>query len=138
MTTKLRQAIPTALTLGNLGFGFATIWLCMTQQDKFWQDSRGLFTTLGLLLMSSCLCDFLDGFVARKLKVTTPLGIELDSLADLVSFGVAPVVIFYLALFDAEPSPLAFIACLIYLLSGAFRLARFNNLAHTDTVKPTG
>jgi CDP-diacylglycerol--serine O-phosphatidyltransferase len=73
--------------------------------------------------------DFLDGFVARKLKTSSSLGIELDSLADLVSFGVAPVVVFYISVFDAKPTIFSFAACLWYLLAGAFRLARFNDRA---------
>ncbi|MBI4368931.1 MAG: CDP-alcohol phosphatidyltransferase family protein [Elusimicrobia bacterium] len=127
---RLVAWIPTALTLGNLAFGFIVIWTALSQHERFLEkDSAKLFSLLGTLLLISCLCDFLDGFTARKLQVTTPLGIELDSLADLVSFGVAPVVIFYACLFDAKPTLTSFLACLVYILAGAFRLARFNQSA---------
>lgn len=127
-----RQWIPLTLTFGNLAAGFAVIWVALTQQEKFWDESAELFTLLGLIMLAGCICDFLDGFTARKWKTTSSLGLELDSLADLISFGVAPIVIFYLALFDERPSVFSFAACLWYLLAGAFRLARFNNAAHED------
>lgn len=117
------------LTLGNLGFGFMVIWLALTKRDMFFEDSARFFTILGALLFVACCCDFLDGFVARKMHVSSALGLELDSLADLVSFGVAPVIVFYVCLFDDRPSFFSFGACLAYLLSGAFRLARFNQSA---------
>lgn len=125
--TSIRHTVPLLLTLSNLAFGFAVIWLALTQRNRFWEDPSGFFTLLAALLLISCLCDFLDGFLARKLKTASPLGLELDSLADLVSFGVAPVVVFYISFFDAKPTIYSFTACLWYLLAGAFRLARFNN-----------
>lgn len=128
---KLASALPTLLTFGNLAFGFLVIWMALSRRDQFFEDSGKFFTMLGLLLMVACLCDFLDGFVARKLNTTSPLGLELDSLADLVSFGVAPVVVFYVCLFDEKPGVFSFVACLGYILAGAFRLARFNNSAST-------
>lgn len=135
---RLRNTIPVILTLGNLAFGFAVIWLALTQRHRFWEDPSGFFTLLGGLLMISCVCDFLDGFLARKLQSTSSLGLELDSLADLVSFGVAPVVVFYVSFFDAKPTIFSFAACLWYLLAGAFRLARFNDLAQHKPTASSG
>ncbi|MBI4668737.1 MAG: CDP-alcohol phosphatidyltransferase family protein [Elusimicrobia bacterium] len=124
--TVLRNWIPNILTLGNLAFGFIVIWLALTKRDWFQENSASFFTLLGALLMVACLCDFFDGFVARKMKITSSVGLELDSLADLVSFGVAPVIVFYVSLFDEKPTVFSFAACLAYVLAGAFRLARFN------------
>ncbi|MBI4062790.1 MAG: CDP-alcohol phosphatidyltransferase family protein [Elusimicrobia bacterium] len=118
--------IPNVLTLGNLAFGFIVIWLALAKRDQFYENPAKFFTLLGLLLLIACACDFLDGFLARKMNVSSSLGIELDSLADLISFGVAPVIVFYICLFDETPSIYSFTACLGYLGAGAWRLARFN------------
>lgn len=117
------------LTLANMGFGFLVIWIALTRQESFFVDPSRFLTIIALILMVSSFFDFLDGFVARKLKATSTLGIELDSLADLISFGVAPVVIFYVCFFDSKPTIFSFVASLAYLLAGAFRLARFNETA---------
>ena len=113
-----------------MGFGFLVIWIALTKQEAFFLDPSRFFRLVALFLIISCVCDFLDGYIARKLKVSSGLGVELDSLADLISFGIAPVVVFYVGFFDAKPSIFSFVACLGYLLAGAFRLARFNNSAH--------
>ncbi|MCB0402525.1 MAG: CDP-alcohol phosphatidyltransferase family protein [Flavobacteriales bacterium] len=87
------------------------------------------------LLIGSCFCDFFDGFSARLLKVSNPLGEQLDSLVDMVAFGVAPGILTYkyiqllqetypTALFS-DISWLSYIAFLIPIMS-AFRLAKFN------------
>jgi CDP-diacylglycerol--serine O-phosphatidyltransferase len=80
------------------------------------------------------LIDFLDGLVARIFKATSPLGKQLDSLADVVSFGVAPGMILYQFLRMSfarqedglDISPLWSLPALIFPCAGAFRLARFN------------
>ena len=108
------------ITLANAGFGMAAIFLCLNQVT----DSRTTyFWTVFLLLPLALVCDVLDGFVAHRLKRQSLLGADLDSLADIVSFGVAPAVLgFALGLqgmWDA--------LILIYFVScGISRLARFN------------
>ncbi len=87
------------------------------------------------LLIICCVCDFLDGFAARLLKVNNPLGAQLDSLVDMVAFGVAPAMLMYQFiknLHEANPVQLLsdypwllFITFLIPILS-SFRLAKFN------------
>ncbi|HEY3430796.1 MAG TPA: CDP-diacylglycerol--serine O-phosphatidyltransferase [Cyclobacteriaceae bacterium] len=73
-----------------------------------------------------CVFDFLDGFAARVLKVSSPIGKELDSLADMVSFGLLPSVVMYKMLATANaPSYLPYIAFVIAVFS-ALRLAIFN------------
>lgn len=80
----MRKHIPNLLTLGNLFFGCLAIVLLFSMPGGYvWPYVAGL---MGL----SLLCDFLDGFVARLLGVASPLGKELDSLADLVTFGLLP------------------------------------------------
>ncbi len=76
-----------------------------------------------LFILLSAVFDMLDGKIARKLKVTSEIGVELDSLADIVSFGVVPS----LALYETVPHDIvATLALLFFPFAGALRLARFN------------
>jgi len=108
------------ITLANAGFGMAAIFLCLNHVT----DSRAAYLwAVFILLPLALVSDVLDGFVAHRLKRHSLLGADLDSLADIVSFGVAPAVLgFTLGLqgmWDA--------LILIYFVScGISRLARFN------------
>lgn len=77
------------------------------------------------LIVVAALMDRLDGILARRLQVVTQFGKELDSLADLVSFGVAPALLAYAVSLYIWTIP--GLACIsLYVLGGAYRLARFN------------
>lgn len=78
-----------------------------------------------LLIVLGGVFDVLDGLVARMLNLTSDLGKELDSLADIVTFGVAPAVLYY-RIFSFDGSIFAFIAPIFIVVGGAWRLARFN------------
>lgn len=106
-----KSIFPNGITLLNLGFGVAAI---QTQE----LEMAVLFVFL------ASVCDLLDGLVARALGVSSELGKQLDSLADVVSFGVAPALWIFKTL---EPA-LGLWAYLSYLIvfAGAYRLARFN------------
>jgi CDP-diacylglycerol--serine O-phosphatidyltransferase len=108
---NIKATIPNGITLFNLLFGVAAL----VEDDINWAFYFILFAALA---------DFLDGFVARLLNVSSELGKQLDSLADLVSFGVVPSV-FLFRLLQPEWGNIAF---LTFGLSAAaaFRLARFN------------
>ena len=82
---QLKKHIPNVLTLGNLSCGALAIILTFEGDILL----ACIFAGIGLLF------DFLDGFVARLLKVSSPLGKELDSMADMVTFGVLPAIIMY-------------------------------------------
>jgi CDP-diacylglycerol---serine O-phosphatidyltransferase len=110
---KRRSWIPSAITLMNLGCGFIAIAL----GDIYYSS---------ICLCFSLLFDVLDGFVARKLNAQSELGRELDSLADLTSFGVAPAYIYYLL--SPIDSWIAIIPCVILVIAAATRLAKFNLL----------
>lgn len=69
--------------------------------------------------------DFFDGFAARMLKVSSPIGKELDSLADMVTFGVLPSIITFQLIEQHDPGPIKYLAILIAIFS-ALRLAKFN------------
>ncbi len=110
------------LTMGNLMCGFIAL-VCITQ-ERFMEAS--------LLVLLAAVCDSLDGRVARRGNVASDMGKELDSLCDVVSFGVAPALLVYVQIFSQHRSIGALLAALFYVGCGAYRLARFNISHHTD------
>jgi CDP-diacylglycerol--serine O-phosphatidyltransferase len=78
------------ITLANTGFGMAAIFLCLNHVTD---TGATYFRAVFLLLPLALVCDVLDGFVAHRLKRQSLLGADLDSLSDIVSFGVAPAVL---------------------------------------------
>ena len=79
------------------------------------------------LIIAALIFDFFDGFAARLLKISSPVGKELDSLADMVSFGLFPGIIIYVLLESAFPADsLIKYTAFIYTVFSAFRLAKFN------------
>jgi CDP-diacylglycerol--serine O-phosphatidyltransferase len=126
--------LPNLLTAGNLFCGFVALTK-IVEADIHLGDYTQIKVALAFILLA-CIFDLFDGRVARMGGVESPFGREFDSLADLVSFGVAPAFlvhrvvlrdVFHGPPFD-HPEVGWFIAS-IYLLCGAFRLARFNCLA---------
>jgi len=111
-----KQAVPGAFTFFNLFFGFLAII----------QASQGRFENACWLILVASLFDALDGPTARALKVSTPFGIEFDSIADIVSFCAAPAVLIYLAFTDGLHPLVGAAISFVPLFAGAFRLARFN------------
>lgn len=117
--------IPNFITLGNLLCGAGSIVASLV-----YNDSTLAFT----LVIIAAVCDFFDGFVARMLHQPSAIGVELDSLADMVSFGTAPAAALY-ALYDLAPSAFGwawldadicrFLPFVITAFS-ALRLAKFN------------
>ncbi len=113
---NLLRHIPNALTSGNLLCG------CL-----------GLISVFGnypvepaYFIWAACVFDFFDGFMARLLKVSSPIGKELDSLADIVSFGVLPAMAMYQWIDSSGGAHwLSYIALMIAVFS-ALRLAKFN------------
>lgn len=113
----MRRAVvllPNGFTLGNLFFG---IWAIV-------EASRGNFGKAGWLIVFGGIMDALDGRVARMTKTGSAFGVELDSLVDAVSFGVAPAFIMYFAVLQGEGS--AWVFSFIYVACAVMRLARFN------------
>lgn len=83
----------------------------------------GYLRMAALLIFLAAFLDLFDGKIARKLKVNSELGVELDSLADVVSFGVAPALLFHSIAPHSLVTSLAFV---FYPAMGALRLARFS------------
>lgn len=102
------------LTSGNLAAGFLALILA----------ERGEFAWAAGCVGAAALFDSIDGLVARLTKSECEFGSQLDSLADLVSFGVVPALAVYLSTLESVPVA-GIAACLGFLLCGAFRLARF-------------
>lgn len=93
-------------------------------------DRKFVFASFAIFL--SCLCDALDGPVARKTGSATKFGVEYDSLVDLVSFGVAPALLAYMWALKGY-GRFGWLAAFLYVACGALRLARFN--VQKDTVQ---
>jgi len=112
----MKKQIPNLITLGNLLCGVLASLFAAVGHLRL----AALFICLGIFL------DFFDGMAARLLNVASPLGKELDSLADLVTSGVAPGFILMALLWDNDISRwLAYLALLMPLFA-AYRLAKFN------------
>jgi len=107
--------LPSLLTTGNLLAGFYSITL--TLAGDFWRASISIFI--------AHLFDGLDGRVARYTRTTSRFGIEYDSLADLIAFGVAPAVLAY-SWALAPWGDWGWLAASLYVVCAALRLARFN------------
>src|SRR6516164_5540420 len=123
--------LPNLLTAGNLFCGFVALTKIVeadvSSANFFYEIKLGL----GFILLA-CIFDLFDGRVARMGGIESPFGREFDSLADLISFGAAPAFLVHRVVLkdvvEGRPEFGWFIAS-IYLLCGAFRLARFNCLS---------
>ena len=114
-----KSCIPNVFTFINLSCGIISILSVMS----------GNITAGGLFILLAGLVDRYDGRIARFLSVSSDLGKELDSLADLVSFGVAPSILIFIDfnLNSLHPNGLlGFVILLLFPICGAYRLARFN------------
>ena len=122
--------LPNLLTAGNLICGFVALTK-IVEADIPSGNFQQIRVALGFILLA-CIFDLFDGRVARMGGVESPFGREFDSLADLISFGVAPAFLVHHVVlkdvFEGNPEWGWFIAS-VYLICGAFRLARFNCLA---------
>ena len=120
---RIKKNIPNLITLGNLTCGLLSILFAF----------EGNLALAGGLIFYGAILDFFDGFAARLLKVNSEIGKQLDSMADMVTFGVAPGILMYQLIAMTNENPLgisheltiSLIAFLIPIFS-AIRLAKFN------------
>lgn len=117
MAIPIVRTVPNWFTIGNLISGIFSITFIMNDYYRM----AALFIFLAAFL------DLFDGRIARRLKVNSEFGVELDSLADIVSFGVAPALLFHSL---SSPSFFTTAAFMLFPTMGALRLAKFS-------VKPT-
>ena len=111
--------LPSIFTIANMGFGFFSI-LSASERN---------YVLAGWFIMMSYIMDMLDGRIARLVHGESSFGVEIDSLSDWMSFGIAPAYLMYnfvLKDYGVWGYPVAF----LYVLCGALRLARFNLKAH--------
>ena len=126
--------VPNMITMGNVFCGFlAILFVTRVHEDAhlpYYQiKSDPYYYKLAMIMMLVAgILDFFDGFIARKLGVSSEVGRELDSLADIVSFCVAPALLIYQRALVGTHW-FGVIAVAVYVCCGAFRLARYNVLA---------
>lgn len=127
---RLRYLAPNLITASSLVFGLVSLSAA----------HRGDWRLAGWMIIYAVMTDRLDGLVARRLKATSQLGVQLDSFADFLNFGLAPAFLMYTFLRSpamvAGPLDLPYdhgwaraylaTACVIWVLAAVFRLARFN------------
>ncbi len=118
---KLRTHVPNMITVGAILAGYLSILVAF----------HGDFLASALLILVACLLDMLDGRIARAMKITSEFGIEFDSLADMVNFGLAPSLLFYQMYFREWGLPGMILSFLPVCCAG-IRLARFNCAADPD------
>lgn len=118
----LRAAVPNGLTFSNMASGLTAALLA----------SDGHFMLAGMFILLANLFDALDGRAARALKVDNPLGTDLDSLADVVSFGAAPAILIFKAALLPAFGWWGFPVAAAFAAGGLYRLARFNVGAHAE------
>ncbi len=117
MPGKLTSIIPSAATVTSLVFGVLAIMLL----------ADGDFLLAAILILLGAILDVLDGHLAVRLNAVSAIGKELDSLADVVTFGVAPTMLVYHLLLSVGVNQyLAIFSSLTFVIAGAYRLARFN------------
>lgn len=123
---RTAHMLPNLFTSGNVSCGIASILM----------SCDGRFEAAGWLILAGLFFDALDGHVARLLRASSAFGVQLDSLADVITFGVAPALLFRSMLYP-QGSRLGFSLAILYGLCTTLRLARYNvsALKSTDKVR---
>ena len=116
------RIIPNILTLFNLFLGCVITLLLV-------EDNLSI-ESISFLILITLFFDFMDGFIARKFNLESKLGGQLDSLADLISFGLVPGIIMYKLFMEVSSDPLLPLLGFTITLASAYRLANYN-LSHT-------
>ena len=118
---KTRVILPNIFTLVGVCIGLSSI--------KFAFDGKFEYSIIAIIV--AAIIDGLDGRIARLIKGTSKVGKELDSLTDVISFGVAPAFIMYFWTLN-EIGRIGWLICLLYVMCVALRLARFNVTSDAD------
>jgi CDP-diacylglycerol--serine O-phosphatidyltransferase len=113
---QIRFALVNVCTLASLVLGMSAIFLSM----------RGAVQPAAACLIGCVVFDGLDGALARRLGVSSPFGAQMDSLADMCSFGIAAPVVVYTSIHATAPAPAVATVCVLVAACAAIRLARFN------------
>jgi len=134
---RSKFALPSAITLISVLCGFSSIVMSMNAAGD---HPSWYFRCAAALLVAAGIFDGLDGRVARATNTSTEFGVQLDSLADVLSFGMAPAILAYrygffaLGMANHQLRAVGWAASFFFLACGALRLARFNvQVGHTDS-----
>jgi len=142
--------IPSAFTAANIGMGFFSVMASLRGFQILGGATPDLaaaaahFDSAAIAIGWALLFDMLDGRIARLTKTTTEIGIQLDSIADVVTFGIAPAVLAYVWGYGttltegSDLHRLAWFLSFMFLMCGAFRLARFNVQASRPRILAEG
>ncbi|HEX7772249.1 MAG TPA: phosphatidylcholine/phosphatidylserine synthase [Pyrinomonadaceae bacterium] len=142
--------IPSMFTAANIGMGFFSVMSSLRGFQLLGAATPDMaavtahFDNAAIAIGFALLFDMLDGRIARLTKTTTEIGIQLDSIADVVTFGLAPAVLAYVWGYGATLTEgtdlhrLAWFLSFMYLICGAFRLARFNVQASRPRILAEG
>ncbi len=121
-----KELIPNLITLSNGFFGFISIIMSAKEQ----------YIYASVFIILAVLADRYDGIVARKMNIVSEIGKQLDSICDVISFGVAPALLIYSKVTHSTSFLLfnfiVIIICGAYVCCGAYRLARFNVMTLTN------
>jgi CDP-diacylglycerol--serine O-phosphatidyltransferase len=121
--------LPSSITMASVFCGFSSVVMSINAAGA--TPEHYFLWAAGLLLLAAVF-DGLDGRVARATKTATEFGVQLDSLADVLSFGMAPAILAYrygffqMGIADAHIRAAGWAACFVFTACGALRLARFN------------
>jgi CDP-diacylglycerol--serine O-phosphatidyltransferase len=139
---KTVYVLPSLFTIGNIFCGFYAVINSLKAYQSFADPiiSTPLFDHAALAIGIAYLLDGLDGRIARLTGATSEFGVELDSIADVISFGIAPAVLAYTWGYGnlAGYEQLAWGVSFFFLICGALRLARFNVLARAPRFETPG
>jgi len=124
--------LPNMITLSSIFCGFDSIRISCSAHG----EGDDAFYKAALLLVYALFFDMLDGRVARLTKTESAFGLQIDSLADVVSFGVAPALLVY-NFSLAQKGTLGLVVSFVFAAAGAVRLARFNVLSMGENGAPT-
>jgi len=142
--------IPSMFTAANIGMGFFSVMASLRGFQLLGSATPDIagaaahFDSAAVAIGWALLFDMVDGRIARMTKTTTEIGIQLDSIADVVTFGLAPAVLAYVWGYGASLTEgsdlhrLAWFLSFMYLICGAFRLARFNVQASRPRILAEG
>jgi len=142
--------IPSLFTAANIGMGFFSVmasvrgFQLLAGSPPDLNAAAAHFDSAAIAIGLAVVFDILDGRIARMTRTTTEIGIQLDSIADVVTFGLAPAVLAYVWGYGAslvegtKLHQLAWFLSFMYLMCGAFRLARFNVQASRPCILAEG
>ncbi|HZN07593.1 MAG TPA: phosphatidylcholine/phosphatidylserine synthase [Pyrinomonadaceae bacterium] len=142
--------LPSAFTAANIGMGFFSIMASLRGFQLLGGpvpdvvSATSHFDSAAIAIGWALLFDMVDGRIARLTKTTTEIGIQLDSIADVVTFGLAPAILAYVWGYGVSLTEgsdlhrLAWFLSFLYLMCGAFRLARFNVQASRPRILAEG